>query len=229
MISTSDYSFSISTGSQTLELRDEDLKKNEDWKIIIDLRPLDLQQYNKTGTMPTEFEFPLNVLEYRKEKRRLNAVECNSISVRPDYKNPDAGKVYFYIELDKLRIYNRENEKEATVDKIETIYGKKAVNVESLELGHHYLQLPPEVAGPFERILKEKELEKLALVLKGKSVLDGKKYYGFNMEIPSGEWGLVKDYFEDFGAYDEILNGWITCEPGQVGEILGGIPIDAGY
>lgn len=59
--------------------------------------------------------------------------------------------------------------------------------------------------------------------------MDGKKYYGFNMEIPAGEWGLVKDYFEDFGAYDEILNGWITCEPGQVGEILGGIPIDAGY
>jgi len=59
--------------------------------------------------------------------------------------------------------------------------------------------------------------------------LDGKKYYGFNMEIPAGERGLVKDYFEDFGAYDEILNGWITCEPGQVGEILGGIPIDAGY
>ena len=159
VIAMDDYSFKISTSSHRLEFRDEDLKKNEDGKIIIDLRPLDLQQYNKTGTMPTEFEFPLNVLEYRKEKRRLNAVECNSISVRPDYKNPDAGKVYFYIELDKLRIYNRENEKEVTVDKIETIYGKKAVNVESLELGHHYLQLPPEVAGPFERILKEKELE----------------------------------------------------------------------
>jgi hypothetical protein len=225
-----DDSFMIVGGrGEQKVFRDEDLKPDETGKYIINIEYLDLKFFYPNVDLPKEFEFPLFGLAARKEKRRVNALECNSISVRPDYKNPEAGKVYFYIERDKLRIYNRENAKEVTVDKIETIYGKKAVNVESLELGHHYLQLPPEVAGPFERILKEKELKKLALVLKGKSVLDGKKYYGFNMEIPAEKWGRVKDYFEDFGPVtdDAELNGFLTCQPGKVAEILG-IPLQSG-
>ena len=187
MISTSDYSFSISTGSQTLELRDEDLKKNEDWKIIIDLRPLDLQHYNKTGTMPTEFEFPLDVLEYRKEKRRLNALANGAIFI--DSKvNPNR---YFYINGEKLRVL--QGDKVAIVEEIEIIYGKQAVKVDGLELGHPYIKLPVEVARHFETILKYKKEREFSLVLRGKSMLDGRKYYGFNTEPPAEKWNRVKD------------------------------------
>lgn len=228
VVALDDDNFWIVGGREERKVfRDEDLKPDEKGKVIINIEYLDLKFFYPNVDLPKEFEMPADILAARKEKRKLNALAKDAIYTRPDYKNPDAGKVHFYIEGDKLRIYNQGNQKEATADKIETKYGQKAVKVEALEIGHPYLQLPPEVAEPFERILKEKELKKLALVLKGKSVLDGKKYYGFNMEIPAGEWGLVKDYLEDFGAYDEILNGWLTCEPGQVGAILGGIPINA--
>jgi hypothetical protein len=172
---------------------------------------------------------PADILAARKEKRKLNALAKDAIYTRPDYKNPDAGKVHFYIEGDKLRIYNQGNQKEATADKIETKYGQKAVKVEALEIGHPYLQLPPEVAEPFERILKEKELKKLALVLRGKSVLDGKKYYAFNMAVPTGKWERVSDSFLNSGPVTdgEERNGFLTCQPGKVADRLG-IQIDAG-
>jgi len=32
-------------------------------------------------------------------------------------------------------------------------------------------------------------------------------------------WSYVGGYFEDFGNEDE-LNGWLSCNPGKVAEIL---------
>jgi hypothetical protein len=63
----------------------------------------------------------------------------------------------------------------------------------------------------------------------GKSLLDGKKYYGFPIDakISQDVWDLVKRQFEFFEGNDN-LQGWLTSEPGIVSEILGGIPIDAG-
>jgi hypothetical protein len=204
-----------------------DIVPDADGKVIIDLTPLDLQFYDTNNKMPTEWEMPAQTLAARRERRRVSALERNSISVRQDIEIPDLWKFYFYLEGGELRIFNRNNQKEVTVDKIEIKYGRKAVNVDGLELGHTYLKLPVEVAEPFERILKENELKKRCLVLRGKSVLDGKKYYGFNMEIPAEKWERVSDSFLDFGTDDKELNGFLTCQPGRVAEILG-VPIEAG-
>jgi len=150
-LSLNDYQFYIAVNSIRIVFTDTEIKADAEGRYMIDISPLGLGRQ--------QAEVPKDVIEYRQKNRERKALENNSIRIRPDYKNPDAGKVYFYMARDKLRIYNRVNQKQVTVDTIEIKYGKKAVNVESLELGHHYLQLPPEVAGPFERILKEKELE----------------------------------------------------------------------
>ena len=47
------------------------------------------------------------------------------------------------------------------------------------------------------------------------------------MEPSEGQWSWVQKHFVDFGTTDKILNGWLTCYPRQVGEILG-CSIEAG-
>jgi len=67
--------------------------------------------------------------------------------------------------------------------------------------------------------LRDKELQKLALVHRGKSLLNGLEYYGFNMEVPPEKWDLVKGRFEFFDGEDN-LQGWLTSEPRVVSQIL---------
>ena len=119
---------------------------------------------------------------------------------------------------DKLRIL--QGEKEVIVDHIEILYGKKVVNVDGLDW-QPYLELPANVVEPFEKALREKELERLALVLRGKSRLDGWDYYGFNMEPSEGMWSRVQKYFVGFGTDDKTLNGWLTWNPQVVADTLG--------
>jgi hypothetical protein len=113
-----------------------------------------------------------------------------------------------------------------TASKIENVYGKPAIKAEGLELGYTHLALPEKVIEAFEKVLMEKELQKLALVFKGKSVVDGREYYGLNLDVPVGQWSKVEKYFIDFGTDDQTFNGWLTWNP-QVADILG-IPIEAG-
>jgi len=94
-----------------------------------------------------------------------------------------------------------------------------AVKVESLDLGYPFLELPAEVAGPFAGVLGDKELQKLALVHRGKSLLDGLEYYGFNMEVPTEKWDFVNGRFVFFEGEDN-LQGWLTSEPQIVSQIL---------
>lgn len=213
VLALDDETFIISTNHGKIVLKDEELKKDTEGRYIIDLKPLDLKGLLPNIEVPETFEFPLDVLAARKEKRRLKALSKEALSIT-EYQ----GKLmYFYMEGDKLRILH--GEKGITADKIEIIYGKKAVNVEGLDLGHTYFELPVNVAVAFEKVLSGKELKNLALVMKGKSLLNGKEYYGFNMEIPSEKWAQVKGYFEDFGEKDE-LTGWLTSYPTRVAEIL---------
>jgi hypothetical protein len=108
-----------------------------------------------------------------------------------------------------------------------------SIKTEGLELEHPYLELPAEVAQECEGILRLKELQKviskLTLFMRGKSLLDGKKYYGFQVDarISQDVWDLVKIEFEYFEG-DDNLQGWVTSKPGLVAELLGGIPIDSG-
>ena len=166
-----------------------------------------------------EFEMPLEIMEHRKERRRLNALEKNTIFINR-LVDPI---MYFYLEGDKLRIL--QEEKEVIVDHIEILYGEKVVNVDGLDW-QPYLRLPAKVAENFEKALREKELERLSLVFRGKSRLDGWDYYGFNMEPSKDQWSRVQEYFNDFCADDKTLNGWLTWNPRAVAGTLG-IPIEA--
>lgn len=215
-----DESFTI-LGSRGVRkvFRDEDLKTEKNGKHIINIEYLDLKFFFPNVDLPKTFEMPREILEARKEKRRLNALAKDAIFVKSDIENPDAGKMYFYLNGDKVRIFNDADKKEAIADNIEVIYGKKAVKVEGLDLGHAHLELLAKVAGPFEKVLRETELSKLALVLRGKSLLNGLEYYGFNMDAPDEMWSQVQGYFEDFGNEGD-MTGFLTCYPDKISEIL---------
>ena len=128
---------------------DEDLQKDENGKVIIDLSPLRLKAENNGYVTPKTFEMPADILAARKEKRRLKALANDAVFI-------DQDKIYYYIEEGKLRI--RQGEREATAEKVSIIHGKKSVNVESLDLGHPYMELPVDVLHKFEKVLQEKRL-----------------------------------------------------------------------
>jgi hypothetical protein len=213
VLAIDDESFYMKTTCKIMHFRDEELIPNEEGKFIINIEPLNLKFYYGEAPVPTEFEFPKAVYEERKEKRRHKALAKDALSIIP-YQGES---MYFYLEGSQLRILR--GEKEVTADKIEVIHGKKAVNVEGLDMGHPYFELPVNVASQFENVLLEKELKSLALVPAGKSLLNGRDYYRFNMDLPSNLWDLVKGNFEHFGEAGD-MKGWLTCVPGRVSEIL---------
>jgi len=176
-----------------------------------------LSHFYPNVDLPKEFEMPKSVLEARKEKRRLDALAKDALFID---RSVDSIR-YFYLENEELRILR--GEKEVTADKIEIIHNQKAVNVEGLKLDHPFLKLAAEVAGPFEKVLREKELKSLCLIPAGTSLLNGYSYYKLSIEIPE-KWELVKQYFEDFGNEGD-MTGFLTCYPDKVSEVLG-IPID---
>jgi hypothetical protein len=221
-----DSSFKIASGRGQIILRDEDLKPNEEGKYIIDLAPLDLKFFYPNVDLPKSFEMPIEVLERRAHKRKVNAIRKGAI-FEQDYKNK---RLFFYIEDEKLiiKLFSfddagkiiTEPERETTADKIEIIHNRKAVNVKKLKLGHPYLELPGEVAQKFEKVLRAAELRTLTLTPAGISMLDGKEYYKLSLaNIPAGMWNQVKSYFEDFGQ-EGTMQGMLTCEPRKVAEIL---------
>lgn len=205
-----DETFHVFSYVNDLIFKDEELKPNKEGKYIINIEPLCLERLYPGVDLPTEFEMPKEVLEARKEKRRLNALAKDAILV-DSLLDPLR---YYYIEDGKLRIL--QGDKETVADHIEIIYGRKAVNAEALELGHPYLELPGKVAEQFESRLLQKNL---ALVFEGRSLLSCTNYYKLNMDVPAGLWNRVKDYFEDFGDSGNI-KGWLTYQPGTVAEIL---------
>ena len=214
-----DYSFIILGGrGERKVFIDEDLKPDKNGKYIINIEYLDLKFFYPNVDLPKEFEMPEKVLEARKEKRRLNALAKDAIHISHDNGEP----MYFYLENDKLRL--KLGEKEVTSDTIKIKYNKKTVNVEGLGIEHTHLELPVNVAFKFESVLETKKLLNLKLVFAGTSALDGKKYYAVDLLLPPEKWDLVKGRFVFFEGNDE-LQGWLTCYPQVVAEILG-IPID---
>jgi len=205
-----DETFHMFTAAKDLVLKDEELKPDKEGKYIINIEALKLDYFYPAIDTPEEFEMPAEVMEARKEKRKLKALAKDAVFV-DGIQDP---KRYYYVEDGKLRIL--QGDKEIVADHIEIIYGRKAVNVEALELGHPYLELPDTVAEKFESVLLGKNL---ALVLEGTSLLSGTGYYKLNMDVPAGMWNRVKEYFEDFGDSGNI-KGWLTGYPGTVAGIL---------
>jgi len=209
-----DERFRIFSRYAELVFRDEDLKPDHNGKIIINIEHLRLSYGGSNEVLPQEFELPLYVLEKRREKRRLKALAKDAVFI---YRNRDPW-IYYYIEDYRLRILS--GDKETIVDQIETVYGRPAVKVEALDLGHLYLELPEDVAQKFEKVLLEKALKSLALVPAGVSLLNGCDYYRLNMDIPESMFDQVKDSFTWFGDVGE-MSGWLTCYPGNVAKTLG--------
>lgn len=214
--SLGDDSFEATTGGGRIVFREDELKPDADGKIVIDIRGLTHPMSTDHSAME-EFEFPPEILEKRKEARKIKALEKDAVFV-DRLANPCR---YYYIEGGKLRIL--QGVKEVTVNEIEVIHTRKAVNVEALEIGHSYLELPDEVAQKFEKVLLEKALKSLALVPAGVSLLNGCDYYRLNMNIPESMFSQVKDSFTWFGDVGE-MSGWLTCCPVNVAKTLG-IPI----
>lgn len=124
----------------------------------------------------------------------------------------------FILNEDKLIV--KHDGKEATCTEIISVYGRPAVNVESLGLDHPFLELPGEVEEAFRKVLGTKVPEGLELVPCGKSLLDGAEYFKLNKPIPEGLFKRVKMYFEYFGEESDDFSGWLTREPGRVADVL---------
>jgi len=146
VLAENNETFIIETYRHRLTFKDEDLKPI-DGKVIINIKELDLGQFFAYN-IPDEFEMPAEILQrracWRKEKKLAKDALFIDRSVDPIR--------YFYLEGDKLRILQGENEAVAT--KIEVIHGQKAVLISALEFGHPYLKLPAEVADKFGSILR---------------------------------------------------------------------------
>lgn len=209
-----DETFRISTYAEELVFKDEDLKPDHEGKIIINIEPLRLETIYGGVELPQEFELPLEVLEPRKERRRLKALAKDAILVDHDC-DPF---MYYYASGDQVRILQGENE--VTAD-IEIVYGKPAVNVEALDLGHPYLELPAEVACKFTKVIDAKQLENVSLLPVGKNLLNGKDYFRLSQSIPENLWHVVEHHFEFFEGNDENMQGWLTCDPSSVAATLG--------
>lgn len=214
VLAINDESFTFGTCRKTIILRDEDLKPDKKGRVMIDLTQIDLKFFYPAVDVPSEFEMPKEVLEARKERRRLKALSKDAIFI--DYTlNP---WLYYYAEGDQVRIL--QGEKEIIVD-VELIHGKPAVNVEALEFEYPYLELPAEVARKFKHVLDAKRLQNVSLLPAGKNVLNGKEYFKLSRHIPEHIWRKVEYYFEFFEGQDGDLQGWLTSKPNGVADVLG--------
>lgn len=113
-----------------------------------------------------------------------------------------------------------QGEKVAYADRIETVHGKKAVNIEALGLDHPYLELPDKVTQQFKNALFQKAEDTVSLVPAGKSLLNGKQYYKLSADISPESFKWIKNQFEFYDCEGEF-SGWLTCHPDVVSEKLG--------
>lgn len=105
VLSTGDGSFKVETGRSVLHFKDDSIKPNAEGKYIINIEQLDLGSCCGDTKPPREFEMPSALLESRKERRQLNALEENTIYVDRSVEPIR----YFYLESDKLRILHGES------------------------------------------------------------------------------------------------------------------------
>lgn len=224
-----DESFSISTCQKRMVFRDEDLNPNEEGKYIINIEELDLIFFYPTIDLPKEFEMPKEVLESRSQKRKEKEISKNAIAMK-EYK----GKLlYFYIENEIIiikmfgydetgRLKAELPEKAKKISEIETVYNKKALNIEELELGHSHIEAPSQVVEEFEKILLKQRLKNLKFVKVGVNKFNGYEYYKLNTDVSDLSeltWGACKKYFEYFEG-DKKFNGWLTCYPDHILKII---------
>jgi len=162
-------------------------------------------------------EIPESVLKARDRIRKENELIQNTAGSI----ETSQGKVYFSIDGSDY-IIAKVGEKAVKTDRIFDIEGKKALFVPDLDLDFPFLELPVEVEIEFKKAKKEKAMASLCLVYVGRSLLTGKDYYDFNVDVPQQTWGRVKILFENFGesVEDRCLKGWLTSSPGLVKEYL---------
>lgn len=129
---------------------------------MIDLTPIDLKFFYPNVDVPSEFEMPKDVLEARKERRRLKALENDAIYID---RNREPW-IYYFAECDQVRIL--QGEKEIIAD-VELIHGKPAVNVEALKIEYPYLELPVDVASQFKHVIDAKRLQNFLCCLQAKT------------------------------------------------------------
>lgn len=195
-----------------IELLDKKLRPSAAGKYVIDIRRHHLK-YFPGVELPVEIEIPAKLIEERLRQKRLN-IFCKDYFAFDPTCSPWR---YFYIDDGRLQVV--QGEKVAYASKIELIYGRKAVRVDSLELGHPYLELPAEVTQHFEKVLTQEAEDEAILVPVGTSLLNGKQYYRLNTNISPEHFAGVKEFFEKFDG-DDAFQGWLTCFPNEVSECL---------
>ena len=169
------------------------------------------------GEKFSEIEIPEGVIKLKDEETLKYEKLLNSIGTTETTQ----GTVYFSINAD-CQLIAKLGEKAVKTDKIYDVESRKAIFVPELGLDFAFLEIPPEVEIEVKKAKRAQALTGFHLVYVGRSLLTGKDYYNFNVDITQQQWNRVKNCFEFFGdESNEIgLTGWLTSSPGLVEEYL---------
>lgn len=164
-----------------------------------------------------EIEIPKSVIELKEKETSRYEMLLNSIGITETTQ----GTVYFSINTD-CQLIAKLGEKAIKTDKIYNVEGKKAIFIPELGLDFAFLEIPVEVEIELKKAKRAYALTGFHLIYVGRSLLTGKDYYNFNVDITQQQWDRVKNCFEYFGdESNEIgLTGWLTSSPGLVEEYL---------
>lgn len=134
------------------------------------------------------------------------------------------GRVFFSLSRDG-QIISRLNEKSVKTDRIYTVEGRRTVFVPDLELDFPFVEISADVEQKFNAFKKDQAAKSLCLLYAGRSLLNGKDFFKFNVEVSDGTMYRVKELFEYFDEENEDsvlggLQGWLTSQPELAEEYL---------
>jgi hypothetical protein len=134
------------------------------------------------------------------------------------------GRVFFSISEDG-KITAKHKEKATKSDRVFNIEGKRTVFVPDLGLDSAFLEIQEDVEHKLYSFKKDQAMKNLHLVYAGRSLLDGKDFFKFNIEVSENVMYRVKNLFEYFDEESEDaalggLQGWLTTSPELAEEYL---------
>ncbi|MHB8102635.1 MAG: hypothetical protein ACYDEF_10790 [Methanosarcina sp.] len=134
------------------------------------------------------------------------------------------GRVFFSISEDG-KITAKHKKKATKSDRVFNVECKKVVYVPEFDFDSVFVEIPSEVELELNRFQRDRAMKNLHLVYAGRSLLDGKDFFKFNIEVSENVMYRVKNLFEYFDEENEDsvlggLQGWLTSQPELAEEYL---------
>jgi|SRR5665647_3723091 len=203
---------------KTLYVMDENELIEKDGKYYFPLPKKDYKIVNED--VYSEIEIQEDVLEEMEKALIEFEAHKNSIASTETIR----GDVFFSISEDG-KIISKHGEKSVKTDRIFNVECKKVVYVPEFDFDSVFVEIPSEVELELNRFQRDRAMKNLHMLYAGKSLLDGKDFFKFNIKVSENVMYRVKNLFEYFeedceSAYLGGLRGYMTSNPELVEEIL---------